>query len=133
MFINQSRNIIILNLNIQRGKLAIKKFIKLTTTNLIYATIKKIKIFRILKCVMKRECVTSQVRKNVRGDCILLLLKIYRCILSLILNILHKKEFKSLSHKALITVNIANLQKFKYKLNSQLQCCFLLNLLEFIC
>ena len=60
------------------------------------------------------------MRKNVRGDCILLLLKIYRCILSLILNILHKKEFKSLSHKALITVNIANLQKFKYKLNSQL-------------
>ena len=57
------------------------------------------------------------MRKNVRGDCILLLLKIYRCILSLIL---HKKEFKSLSHKALITVNIANLQKFKYKLNSQL-------------
>ena len=28
--------------------------------------------FRILKCVTKRECVTSKVRKDVRGDCNLL-------------------------------------------------------------
>ena len=33
---------------------------------------KKIEFFRILKCVTERECVTSRVRKYVRGYCTLI-------------------------------------------------------------
>ena len=54
----------------------IKKKLKLKIYNKFnLCNIKKVKIFyfgffRILKCVTKRECVTSKVRKDPRGNCI---------------------------------------------------------------
>ena len=54
----------------------IKKKIKLKVYNKFnLCNIKKVKIsiiwfFRILKCITKRECVTSKVRKYPRGNCI---------------------------------------------------------------
>ena len=54
---------------------SIKKKIKLKVYNKFnLLNTKKVKIFilwffRILKCVTKRECVTSKVRRDPRGNC----------------------------------------------------------------
>ena len=73
MFINQSRNISLQSLKIERGKLASKYIFSLKIYNKFnLCNIEKEKKifwhFRILKCVTKRECVTSKVRKDPKGN-----------------------------------------------------------------